>query len=192
MDPGNQSYHELEKTGFNLWERCQDCERWTLLTKNNYGHSTLTINDELHRTEGLATITGFKDGRQPEATVEMTATLGDHIKSAARRFVKDSPTSLLIEDRIETNEATKMVTWQLMTTAAVELTKDGALLKQDGKQLKLENLSHPEIMVSMISLDPPPLELDRHIEGLKRLELRIPAYLFEEGKGTIRVRLSGQ
>lgn len=192
VDPGNQSYHELEKTGFNLWERCQDCERWTLLTKNNYGHSTLTINDELHRTEGLATITGFKDGRQPEATVEMTATLGDHIKSAARRFVKDSPTSLLIEDRIETNEATKMVTWQLMTTAAVELTKDGALLKQDGKQLKLENLSHPEIMVSMISLDPPPLELDRHIEGLKRLELRIPAYLFEEGKGTIRVRLSGQ
>ena len=192
VDPGNQSYHELEKTGFNLWERCQDCERWTLLTKNNYGHSTLTINDELHQTEGLATITGFKDGRQPEATVEMTATLGDHIKSAARRFVKDSPTSLLIEDRIETNEATKMVTWQLMTTAAVELTKDGALLKQDGKQLKLENLSHPEIMVSMISLDPPPLELDRHIEGLKRLELRIPAYLFEEGKGTIRVRLSGQ
>lgn len=191
VDPGNQSYHTLEKTGFNLWGRCQDCERWTLLTKNNYGHSTLTINNELHQTEGLATITDFKDGQQPEATVEMTATLGEHIKNAARRFVKDSPSSLLIEDQIETNEGTQMVTWQLMTTAAVEFTKGGAILKQDGKQLKLDNLSHPELSLSMISLDPPPLKLDRHIEGLKRLELRIPAYLFEDGKGTIRVRLSG-
>lgn len=192
IDPGNQSYHELEKTGFDLWGRCQDCERWTLLTKNNYGHSTLTINGELHRTEGLATITNFKDGMKPEATVNMTETLGDNIKSATRRFVKDSPTSLLIEDDIETNDATKMVTWQLMTAADVEITKDGALLKQDGQQLKVENLSHPDLMLSVISLDPPPLELDRRIEGLKRLELRIPAYLFEEGKDMIRMRLSGE
>ncbi|WP_233752727.1 heparinase II/III domain-containing protein [Flavilitoribacter nigricans] len=191
VDPGNQSYHELEKTGFNLWGRCQDCERWTLLTKNNYGHSTLTINNELHRTEGLATITDFKDGNKPEATVEMSATLGDVVKSAERRFVKDSPTSILIEDRIVTNDATKMVSWQLMTTADVEITKGGAVLKQDGKQLKLENLSHPELTVSVISLDPAPLELDRQIEGLKRIELRLPAYLIEDGEGLIRVRLSG-
>ena len=192
LDPGNQSYHELEKTGFDLWGRCQDCERWTLLTKNNYGHSTLTINGELHRTEGLATISNFKEGAKPEATVDLTATLGDQIKSAERRFVKDSPTSLLIEDQIEANDATKMVTWQLMTAADVEFTKGGAILKQDGKQLEIENLSHPELSLSMISLDPAPLELDRQIEGLKRLELRIPAYLFENGKGTIRIRLSGE
>ena len=56
IDPGNQSYHALEKTGFDLWGTCQDCERWTLLTKNNFGHSTITINDELHITEGLVTL----------------------------------------------------------------------------------------------------------------------------------------
>lgn len=190
VDPGNQSYHELEKTGFDLWGRCQDCERWTLLTKNNYGHSTLTVNGELHKTEGQATITNFKDGGQPEATVDMTATFGDQLKSAKRRFVKDSPQSILIEDDLETNENTKMITWQLMTTADVEVTKGGALLRQDGQELKLENLSHPELTVSVISLDPPPLELDRRIEGLKRIELRIPAYLLEDGKGLVRVRLS--
>lgn len=192
LDPGNQSYHALEKTGFNLWGRCQDCERWTLLTKNNYGHNTLTINGELHKTEGLATITNFKDGMKPEATVDMTATLGDNIERAERRFVKDSPTSILIEDRMVTNDATKMITWQLMTAADVEITKGGAILKQDGKQLKVENLSHPDLTLSVISLDPPPLELDRRIEGLKRLELRIPAYLIEGGKGTIRMRLGGE
>lgn len=192
VDPGNQEYHELEKTGFDLWGRCQTCQRWKLLTKNNYGHSTLTVNDSLHVTDGLATIADFKTGSNPEATIEMTPTFAGQLKSARRRFVKDGPQSLLIEDQIETIPATKMVTWQLMTTADVELTKGGALLNQDGKKLKLENLSHPEISVSVISLYPAPLELDRQIPGLKRLELRIPAYLFKGGKGKIGVRLVGQ
>ncbi len=192
IDPGNQNYNTLEQTGFDLWGRCQNCERWTLLTKNNYGHSTITINDSLHRTEGLVTLSDFKDGGKPEATFDMTATLGDLVKSASRRFVKDSPASVVIEDNIETNENTKLITWQLMTTADVEITNYGALLKQDGKELRLENLSHPELMVSMVSLYPAPLELDRQIEGLKRLELRIPAWTLEDGKGTIKVRLSGE
>ena len=192
VDPGNQEYHELEKTGFDLWGRCQTCQRWTLLTKNNYGHSTLTVNDSLHVTDGLATIVDFKSGPNPEASIEMTPTFAGQLKSAQRRFVKDGPQSLLIEDQIETIPATKMVTWQLMTTADVELVKGGALLTQNGKKLKLENLSHPEISVSVISLYPAPLELDRQIPGLKRLELRIPAYLLKGGKGKIGVRLMGE
>ncbi|AEE49780.1 heparinase II/III domain-containing protein [Haliscomenobacter hydrossis] len=192
VDPGNQEYHELEKTGFDLWGRCQTCQRWTLLTKNNYGHSTLTINDSLHVTEGLATIGNFKSGSKPEATIEMTPTFAGQLKSAQRRFSKDGPQSLLIEDQIETIAKTKMVTWQLMTTADVEIVKGGAVLKQGGKKLKVENLSHPDITVSVISLYPAPLELDRQIPGLKRLELRIPGYLFKENKGKIAVRLVGE
>jgi hypothetical protein len=191
IDPGNQSYHELEKTGFNLWGRCQECERWTLLTKNNFGHSTLTVDDQLHNVDGKAIITGFKDGDRPEATINMGATFENQLESASRRFVKDSPTSLIIEDRINANDSTGMVIWQLMTVADVEIIKGGAILQQDGKTLKLENLSHPNISISIISLDPPPLALDRHIENLKKLELRIPAYLFNNQGTTIKVRLSG-
>jgi hypothetical protein len=191
IDPGNQSYHELEKTGFDLWGRCQDCERWTLLTKNNYGHSTITINDSLHRTEGLVTLSEFKTGDKPEAIFDMSATLGDLVESAFRRFVKDGSTSILIEDDIQINENTKEIKWHMMTTADVEIVDGGAVLKQDGQTLKLENLSHPELMVSVVSLDPAPLELDRQIEGLKRLEIRIPAWTVEGGKTNIKVRLSG-
>jgi hypothetical protein len=35
------------------------------------------------------------------------------------------------------------------------------------------------------------MELDRQIENLKRLELRVPAWTLENGRGTIKVRLSG-
>ncbi|MEQ6118343.1 heparinase II/III family protein [Reichenbachiella sp. MALMAid0571] len=190
VDPGNQSYHELEKTGFNLWGRCQDCERWTLLTKNNFGHSTISVNDQLHVVDGMATITDFKSGTSPEATIDLSPTFAGQLKSAKRKFTKDSNVSLVIEDQIEVSEKTSMITWQLMTTADVEVVKGGAVLTQDGKTLKLDNLSHPEYTVSVMSLDPAPLELDRQIEGLKRLEIRIPAWTVENGTLNLKVRLS--
>jgi len=191
IDPGNQSYHELEKTGFQLWGKTQDAERWKLLNKNNYGHSTLTVNGQLHVVDGMASIVDFQEGTNPEATIELSPTFEGQLKSARRRFVKDSPRSVLIEDYITKREATDEIIWQMMTQADVEIVEDGAILKQDGKQLKLENLSHPEITASIVSLDPPPFHLDRRLEGLKRIELRIPAYVLGDGEEKIAVRLAG-
>jgi len=191
VDPGNQGYHDLEKTGFNLWARCQDCERWTLLTKNNFGHSTISVNNQMHVVDGMASIVDFKSGSTPEATIDLSPTFAGQLKSAKRKFTKDSNTSLVIEDKIEVSEETSMITWQLMTTADVEIVKGGAILKQDGKTLKLDNLSHAEYTVSVVSLSPAPLKLDRQIEGLKRLEIRIPAWTVENGSLDLKVRLSG-
>ncbi len=190
VDPGNQSYHDLEKTGFQLWGKSQNAERWKLLNKNNYGHSTLTVNGALHVVDGLATISDFKDGKQPEATFDLTPAFEGQLTSARRRFVKDSPTSLLIEDFLTTSDETEVVTWQMITRAEVDITETGALLTQDGKSLKLENLTHPDIKVSVASLDPPPFKLDRRLDNLKRIELIMPAYIFEEGENKIAVRLS--
>lgn len=192
IDPGNQGYNELEKTGFNLWGNCQECERWTLLTKNNYGHSTLTVNDSHHVNNGFASLMDYQGDDRPQATFDMSAVFGDRLESASRQFVKESNRSLLINDLIKTNDLTKSITWQLITTADVEIVKGGAILRQDGRELKLENLSHPELTVSVISLDPAPLELDRQIADLKRIEIRIPAYLFSQKKGEISVRLHGE
>lgn len=192
IDPGNQNYNTLEQAGFDLWNSSQTGQRWTLLTKNNYGHSTVTVNDSLFINNGFAPLTNFKDGNNPEVTFDLTAVYGGKIKSAKRKFLKDSPTSIVIEDNFETNDNTKIITWQMMTTADIEIVKGGAILKQDGKTLKLENLTHPELALSVVSLYPAPLELDRQIEGLKRIEIRIPAWTLKNGNGTMKVRLSGE
>jgi hypothetical protein len=189
IDPGNQSYHEIEKTGFNLWGNCQTCERWTLLTKSNYGHSTLTVNDRLHVNNGFASIIDYKGTEKPEATIDMSDVFGGLLNGATRRFMKEDNRSILIEDVFQLSDSTRSITWQLITAADVQLVKGGAILKQEGKQLILKNLSHPDLALSVISLDPPPLELDRKIEGLKRIEIRIPAYLFPEKDGRVAVRL---
>ena len=192
VDPGIQPYHELERTGFDLWGRCQECERWTLLTKNNFGHSTLSVNDRLHTVDGMATVIDFKDGEKPEATIDMTAVFEGSLEGVRRRFVKDGPASLLIEDQLRLSDETGLVTWQLMTTAEVIPTDGGALLKQDGRELMLDIVAPEGVDVSVISLDPPPLELDRRIENLKRVEIRVPAWFFGDRQGRIAVRLSAE
>jgi hypothetical protein len=191
IDPGNQGYNTLEQAGFDLWNSTQKGQRWTLLTKNNYGHSTITVNDSLFINNGQATLLNFQDGKTPSATFDLSAVYGDKLKSAKRTFLKDSQSSILISDEIETNEKTQSITWQLLTQADVEFVKGGAVLKQDGKTLKLENLSHPELQLSVVSLYPAPLKLDRQMAGLKRIEIRIPAWTIENGKTNIKVRLSG-
>lgn len=192
LDTGNQRYHDLEKTGFNLWGKGQESERWTLLTKNNFGHSTLTVNHQPFLVNGYAPLIDFKDGDLPEAVFDLSAVYGDNVQRAIRRFVKDSPTSLLIEDVIEPSARTKQVVWQLVTIAGVEIVDGGAILRQDGKVLKLDNLSHPDAAVSVVSLDPPPLELDRKINELKRLEIFIPPGAAVDGKIRFQVRLSSE
>ena len=192
VDPGNTGrYGLIERTGFGLWSSCQECDRWKLLNKGNFGHSTISVNNQLHVVDGKATIVDFQPDEKPEATIDMTPTFQGQLKSARRRFVKDGPRSLIIEDNIELSEETEIITWQLMTQADVQIVKGGAILRKDGKSLKIENLSHPELTVSVISLDPPPFYLDTKKEGLKRVEIRIPTWTVD-GKIKLRVRLSGE
>jgi hypothetical protein len=192
IDPGNQPYYPLNRIGFNLSGRCQDCERWTLLTKRNTGHSTITVNDARHKANGFAPITDFISGEKPAVSIDMSEILEGKIGALQRRFMKENNRSFLVEDQFELNDSTRNITWALMTVAHVTPVKNGAVLKQDGKVLKLTILSPEELNVSVISLDPPPLEIDKTIKNLKRIEIRVPAYLFSDGKGQIRVRLSGE
>lgn len=192
VDPGNTGrYGRIERTGFGLWDRDQDGDRWKLLNKGNFGHSTISVNNQLHRVDGKARFIDFKSGENPEATIELTPTFEGQLKSATRRFVKDGPISLLIEDDIEISEETNLITWQLITQADVQIVDGGAILSQNGKSVKLENLSHPDLTVSVISLNPPLLFVDTIKKGLKRLEIRIPAWTIDSGKTKIRVRFKG-
>ncbi|MGJ8654666.1 MAG: heparinase II/III domain-containing protein [Opitutaceae bacterium] len=190
LDLGNQSYNALEKAGFNLWSRKQNSQRWTLLTKNNFGHSTVTINDEPFIVDGVAPLIDFQDKDQAEAAFDLSALYGENVNSATRRFIKDGAESLLIQDRIEPSAKTRKITWQLMTTASVETFTGGARLQQDGQSLELQILSHPELTVTVMPLDPPPLELDRQIKGLKRLEISLPIPTASEGHIEFETRLS--
>ena len=190
IDPGTQSYHDLEQAGIKISDKKQNSGRWTLLSKNNFGHSTLTVNGKPFYVKGHAPLTEFKDGDRPEVSVDLTEIYGKNTAGAVRRFVKDSQTSLVIQDTVEVSEHTNMLTWQLMTTAEVERVDGSAILKKDGEVLRLQNRSHPEIPFEIVPLDPPPLEVDKQIKDLKRIELHVPASAAKDGLIKIDVRLT--
>jgi len=192
IDPGNQPYYPLNRIGFNLAGSCQECPRWTLLTKHNMGHSTISVNNALFNVKGYAPLIDFQNGAQPEATFDLSDVLKGQVVSAKRRFVKESNQSVLIEDQIVPGDSTRVITWAMMTEAMVQATENGAILRQDGKELKITIIEPSNLNVTVISLDPPPLEIDKTIENLQRVEIRVPAYLFDQKNGTIRVRLSAQ
>jgi hypothetical protein len=187
IDPGSQSYM-IGEQGFDLWRQCQECERWELLTKNNHGHSTITVDDKRHIVDGYAIVERSKAGKNPSVTFDLRPTFKGQLESASRKFTKDTERSLLIEDEIKANEKTKLVTWQFITQADVEIVEECAILKQDGQRLKLINLSHPEIQFNVVSLDPPPHRLDKKMDKLKRIELRIPVSS-DSNSFVIKVRL---
>ena len=43
------------------------------------------------------------------------------------------------------DKTTKMIVWQFITQADVEIINEGAILKQIGQELKITNLSHPDM-----------------------------------------------
>jgi hypothetical protein len=192
IDPGIQSYM-IGEQGFDLWSQCQTCERWQLLTKNNFGHSTLTINGKWHVVNGYSLVKSYRTGKRPQVTFDLTPSLEGMVTSSIRTFTGDGKRMLLIEDEIIPSDSTRTVTWQLITQAAVTVNQNGAILKQDGQELKLLNLSHPDLDFKVISLDPPPHRLDKQIDQLKRVELVVaPENGFQDKAFAIRVRLEGK
>ncbi|MDP3072309.1 MAG: heparinase II/III family protein [Opitutaceae bacterium] len=192
VDPGNQDYEPLNKIGFPLSDYSQQSERWSLLTKSNRGHSTVLVNQARFKVTAPAPISELTSGDQPSATIDLSAALNGEVKSWQRRFVVEGPQAIRIEDEFEANERTREIVWQLITVADVLPEKDGVRLRQGGKELRLSFRAPQGLPVTVVSLDPPPLKLDKPIERLKRIEVTVPPAAWSGGKGRLEVRLSGQ
>mgnify|MGYP005852355453 CR=1 FL=1 len=190
VEPDKPNYM-LGEQGFDLWKQDQESERWELLALNNHGHSTLTVDGQRHVVDGYATVIRSDLGERPSVTFDLGPTFAGQLAAARRTFTRSGPRSLQIEDELYANEATRWITWQLVTRADVECHEQGATLSQNGKSLQLINHSHPALKFEIISLDPPPHHHDKRIDGLKRIELRVPANKAEEAI-TIHVELRGE
>ena len=170
-DPGNQDYNSLEqKMGGGLWEMGQNAERWTLLTKNNSGHSTLTVNGENHLVDGRSPL--IKSDVRPHGvtyTFDLSPLFGDKVQAAFRSFSREGK-SLIIRDEIIPSELTERVTWQMITRASVDVLDERLVLRKDGKELNLRLISDLPYKLNVVNLSPPPLSYDKDISDLKRIE----------------------
>jgi hypothetical protein len=173
LDPGNQDYFTLEQLmGQALWESDQNSRRWTLLTKNNYGHSTLTVNGVPHLVDGRASLVKMdrRDGT-PEVTFDLTEIFGANSEGTTRTFKRISDRCVRITDRVLFSPSFESVTWQMMTRAEVLVRNHTIYLRQEENDLAIYILTGAPAEINVVELDPPPLAYDKRIPGLKRIEI---------------------
>ncbi len=194
IDPGNQNYNELEQImGGELWNSAQDSRRWSLLTKNSGGHSTLVVNGEMHLADARAHLFSRElQGSVPECTFDLSELYGDNIQVARRTFSRLSATRLRISDKLLFSSETESFTWQLITRAEIKVQGETVELHQDGATLYLQISSGAPYKVKQVSLSPPPLPYDKDIEGLTRLEIHWLRSDFQGDTATINVELDSK
>lgn len=194
VDLGLQDYSKLEETigTKGLWGSEQNSIRWTLLSKNNFGHSTLSVNNQLHKVDGNAPLISFiNSNTQPEASFDLSALFPGTLSSAIRKFKKVSEEKFEIEDSLIATSNTKTVTWSMMTQAEAKITAKGFLLTQNGKNLLINLSGSLKAEMEISSLNPPPLAYDMRIPNLKRISITIDASTLKANNSKIIVVISG-
>lgn len=140
MDFGAQDYNSLESKGIDLWNLEQNSQRWQVLRYNNLVHNTLTINNQLQRVEGYASIT--RSSSSPSfliAITDLTDVYKEQIASARRGVAIIDKAYVAIRDEVETTDSETILRWTMLTPAEVKITAPGtAELTQGGKKLFLK------------------------------------------------------
>lgn len=192
VDIGNQPYAPLEQVGYDQWNFSQDSPRWDLISKGSQGHSVLRVNDEQHIADAYVPVIDFDYGNtgNPSVTYDLTPLYGDNADSVTRTFTFADEQWITVLDQFTINENTESLTWQMMTTADVDLNERGAVLSQNGEQIWVEIQQPENVKFSVRMLDPPPSQHDILISGLKRMEIHLPAHFLKGREGSFLVRFS--
>lgn len=151
IDLGSQGYHGLESKGIELWTMGQNARRWDVFRLNNRSHNTLTIDDALHRVDGMAEFTYFD---ATSAELDLSPVFGEQAEKVTRRF-EVSGREVTVQDRLEGLAAGSKVRWTMATRATVEIDGPQATLRQDGESLSVTMRQPSAGNLRVIPADPP-------------------------------------
>jgi len=105
------------------WGREQESLRWKFYRANNFSHNTLTLQDQIHRVDGIAPLVRHSE-EDKSATFDLSQAFAGQAKKVMRtvRLLEDD--SLLVRDEITAEPGTQ-IQWTLVTPARVEVAEDG-------------------------------------------------------------------
>jgi hypothetical protein len=156
MDFGMQDYNSLETAGVNLWSMVQNSQRWDVFRYNNFVHNTLTVNNQLQIVGGYAEITSHSDETaMMNAVSDITSVYKDNLRKVIRGVAIVDNQYVTVRDEIETTGAETVIRWNLLTSAAVNITgKNTATLTKNGKKLTIKVHEPADITIKTWSTVP--------------------------------------
>lgn len=154
-DLGSQDYHSLESRGVKLWSKGQESPRWDVFRLNNFSHSTLTINNEKHRYEGVAQMVEVYDSPQCYGAKFDLTSLFNGVESVRRKITIDELGVVAIDDEL-VSERSAELRWAMCTPAEARIENDRTIvLESKGRMLRVEVLSPNKVKPFILSNDPP-------------------------------------
>ncbi len=129
-------------------------KRWDYYRLNNYSHNTLTINNQKQAINGFADITSFfSDTDYAFTKIDMSASYPIAAKTTRSFEMKDRE-RVIISDQISQLTEYTPVRWQMVTDADIQLNESEAILKKNGKYMKVQINQPGDVMFSILSTDP--------------------------------------
>ena len=175
LDIESQDYQSMEdsfkKSGKSPWSMSQDSVRWEMLSKNNFGHSTISIDNSLHKVAQYAKLS-VSDNLENGIQVDMNDVLGPRVSKAIREFSISPEGSVLINDSIAFNSPYKLISWRMVTDAEILIDGKSAILKKGKKSISLDIISPSKAIFSSRNLTPQDF-LSKDKNKLKFLDIEI-------------------
>lgn len=147
MDLGGDSY-DLP----NYFDRSKN--RWQYFRCNNLGHNTLAIGGHQNYYANVPIERFYSSEDSAHAFIDMTDAYKQHAEYVTREFIMKGRETLVVRDSVIGIHDYKFLRWSLITPTEIELFGNQALLKQDGKSMKVEILGDNDYVFSVLSTDP--------------------------------------
>jgi len=176
LDLGAQDYNSLEQRGVSLWNFRQGSGRWSIFRYHNRGHSTLLIDDAEQVVNSQAPISAFSgDPTNAWAIVDLSGTYAGQLAGATRRFALQTDRGVMIEDQLTGGAKAAKVRWGMVTSASLKSdVPSRAWLEKDGKRLRLEVLSPPNLTIHSWPANAPPKDYDSRNPGVSIVGFTVP------------------
>lgn len=148
IDLGMQDYAKVEKafkqTGGSLWNMKQDSKRWSLHSYNNFHHSTVTLNNALHKVDGVAYVRKFIDTETEKGVVmDMSEVFNGHSPCVERTVKMMNDGTVAVIDKVAAHDDVPVnYSWRMVTKAEPELRRNRIILRLEGKELVLKATSN--------------------------------------------------
>jgi len=157
VDLGPEGYHKIESRGMDLWGKGQDAQRWKIFRYHNLSHNTLAVNGRHQRVQGSAPIIRYSDRKAfPHVVFDMSSVYKDQLAQSLRGAALLPNGHVLIQDEFQATDRPATVRWAMVTPASVSVEDDrNALLKQEGKTLRLTVLTDATVQLRTYSTAPP-------------------------------------
>jgi hypothetical protein len=151
LDLQQQGYHTVESKGVTLWRNDQDSQRWRIFRLGPFSHNTLTIDGQLHRATGAASLRTVESG----AVVDLSAVFAGQAKRVQRGFRWLGNREVLVQDEADGLKPGAVVRWAMVTKAQVACDGNHAQLRQDGQHLHARLDAGDGLSFAVIPAEPP-------------------------------------